>query len=134
MTNIKILANIYILKYIDVDIKDIIMVDNNIELYKLKAELCKTFSDPKRLIIINELRNGEKAVGDLAQDIGLSQAVVSRQLAILREKGVVKPRREGTNVYYSLTDSKIGEACDLVHQILLSQIEKNIEFTEKLIT
>ena|SRR4030043_2264792 len=110
------------------------MVNYNIELYKLKAELCKTFSDPKRLIIISELRNGEKAVGDLAQDLGLSQAVVSRQLAILRDKGVVKPRREGTNVYYSLTDPKIGEACDMVHEILLKQIEKNREFTEKLIT
>ena len=109
------------------------MTNHNMELYKLKAELCKTFSDPKRLIIISELRSGEKAVGELAQNVGLSQAVVSRQLAILRDKGVVKPRREGTNVYYSLTDLKIGEACDLVHQILLSQIEKNIEFTEKLI-
>ena len=110
------------------------MVSHNMELYKLKAELCKTFSDPKRLIIIAELRSGEKAVGDLAQALGLSQAVVSRQLAILRDRGVVRPRREGTNVYYSLTDAKIGEACDLVHEILLSQIEKNREFTEKLIT
>ena len=110
------------------------MVNRNMELYKLKAELCKTFSDPKRLIIIAELRSGEKAVGDLAQALGLSQAVVSRQLGILRDKGVVRPRREGTNVYYSLTDAKIGEACDLVHEILLNQIEKNREFTEKLIT
>jgi DNA-binding transcriptional ArsR family regulator len=105
----------------------------NLELYKLKAELCKTFSDPKRLIILAELRHGEKAVGELAQSLGISQAVVSRQLAILREKGVVTPRREGTTVYYSLTDSKIGEACDLVHEILLKQIEKDRELTERLI-
>jgi len=106
----------------------------NLELYKLKAELCKTFSDPKRLIILAELRHGEKAVGELAQSLGISQAVVSRQLAILREKGVVTPRREGTTVYYSLTDSKIGEACDLVHEILLKQIQKDRELTERLIT
>lgn len=110
------------------------MSNRNLELYKLKAELCKTFSDPKRLIILDELRDGEKAVGDLAVALKISQAVVSRQLAILREKGVVKPRREGTTVYYSLTDPKICEACDLVHEILLNQIGKNRELTEKLIT
>ena len=104
------------------------------ELYKLKAELCKTFADSKRLIIINELRNGEKAVGDIAENLGISQAVVSRQLAILRDRGVVRPRREGTNVYYSLSDSKIGEACDLIHQVLLNQIEKNRELSERLIS
>ena len=109
------------------------MSGHNLELYKLKAELCKTFSDPKRLIIISELRSGEKSVGDLARVLQISQAVVSRQLAILREKGVVLPRREGTNVYYSLTDPKIGEACDLVHEVLLNQIGKNRELSERLI-
>jgi DNA-binding transcriptional ArsR family regulator len=109
------------------------MSGHNLELYKLKAELCKTFSDPKRLIIISELRSGEKSVSDLSRVLEINQAVVSRQLAILREKGVVTPRREGTNVYYSLTDPKIGEACDLVHEVLLNQIEKNRELSERLI-
>ncbi len=106
----------------------------NMELYKLKAELCKTFADPNRLIIINELRSGEKLVGDLVQTLGIPQAVVSRHLAILRSRGAVRPRRKGINVYYSLTDPKICEACDLVHGILLNQIEKNRELAERLIT
>jgi DNA-binding transcriptional ArsR family regulator len=90
------------------------------ELYALKAELCKTFADPKRLMIINELRNGECTVGDLAVAIKTPQAIVSRHLAILRDRGVVKPRREGNNVYYSLTDSQIMAVCDMMHQILLN--------------
>lgn len=110
------------------------MVRHNLELYKLKAELCKTFSDPKRLIIINELRSGEKSVSDLSRVLEINQAVVSRHLAILRERGVVLPRREGTNVYYSLADHKIGEACDLVHEVLLNQIEKNRALSERLTT
>ncbi len=105
----------------------------DMELFKLKAELCKTFSDPKRLLIINKLRNCEKTVGDLARSLELNQSVVSRHLAILRSKGIVQPRREGTCVSYSLTDPKIGEACDLVHQVLLSQMEKNKELAEKFI-
>ncbi len=103
------------------------------ELYELKAELCKVFADPRRLQIIDGLRGGERTVGELVRILGAPQAVVSRHLAVLRERGVVKARREGTSVYYSLTDGKIGEACDLVHQILLNQIEKNRQLAEKLI-
>ncbi len=105
----------------------------NPEIYKMKAELCKTFSEPKRLIIIDALSDGERSVGDLARVIDLDQAVVSRHLGILRERGVVRARRDGTSVYYSLSDTKICEACDLVHQILLTQIKKNGELAEKLV-
>jgi DNA-binding transcriptional ArsR family regulator len=104
----------------------------NIELYRLKAELCKTFSDPKRLMIINELRGGEKSVSNLVAVLKIPQAVVSRNLAILRHRGIVKTRREGVNIYYSLSNSKIAEACDLVHQILLEQVAKNQEIADKI--
>ena len=103
----------------------------NLEIFKLKAELCKAFSDPKRLLIINELRNGEKQVGDLAQTLGMPQAVVSRHLALLRSRGVLTPRREGTHIYYGLTDLRIVEACDLVHEVLLNHLSKNRELAEK---
>jgi ArsR family transcriptional regulator len=110
-----------------------LLARHNLELYALKAELCKTFADAKRLIIINELRAGETTVGELARLLEFPQAVVSRHLAILRDKGVVQYRREGTSVYYSLSDPKIGEACDMVHQILLDRIEKNRELTARLV-
>ncbi|MFC1923933.1 ArsR/SmtB family transcription factor [Chloroflexota bacterium] len=105
----------------------------NQELYKLKAELCKTFADPNRLIIINELRNSEKQVGKLVQILQIPQAVVSRHLAILRNKGIVKARRQGTKVYYSLTDPKIGEACDMVHQVLLNNLERNRDLVKNIV-
>jgi ArsR family transcriptional regulator len=101
------------------------------DLYKLKAELCKTFSDPKRLIIISELRDGEKAVGELVATLKIPQAVVSRHLAILRNRGVVKARREGVSVFYSLTSLKIIDACDIVHEVLLDQMARNREIAEK---
>jgi DNA-binding transcriptional ArsR family regulator len=110
-----------------------LLARHNLELYSLKAKLCKTFADPKRLIIIDELRQGETTVGELARLLEFPQAVVSRHLAILRDKGVVQYRREGTSVYYSLSDPKIGDACDMVHQILLDQIEKNRELAERLV-
>jgi DNA-binding transcriptional ArsR family regulator len=97
----------------------------DLELYQLKAEIGKTFSDPKRLMIINELRDGEKTVSELIESLEIPQAVLSRSLAILRSRGVVKPRRNGNNVYYSLTDARICDACDIVHEILLDQMADN---------
>lgn len=107
-------------------------LEYNPELYTLKAELCKTFADPKRLMIINKLGNGECTVGDLAVAICTPQAIVSRHLALLRDRGVVKPRREGNNIYYSVTDPQIIVVCNMMHQILLNQIEKNKELAERL--
>ena len=104
----------------------------NVELYRLKAELCKTFSDPKRLMIISELRSGEKSVGNLVAVLKIPQAVVSRNLAILRHRGIVRTRRQGVNIYYSLSDAKIVVACDIVHQILLEQVAKNREIADKI--
>ena len=106
----------------------------DLELYRLKAELCKTFADPSRLIIIEELANGEKSVGDLVRILRVPQAVVSRHLGILRERGAVRPRRQGTSVYYSLTDRRLCEACQLVHQILLNQIVQRRELADRLVS
>jgi len=106
----------------------------NMELYRMKAQLCKTFADPTRLMIIQELRNGEKSVSDLQTTLDIPQAAVSRHLAVLRERGVVQTRRGGTNVYYRLSNVKICEACDLVHEILINQIKNNRETAEKLIS
>jgi DNA-binding transcriptional ArsR family regulator len=104
----------------------------DLDLFRRKAELCKTFSDPKRLIIISELRGGEKSVSDLVATLQVPQAVVSRHLAILRNRGVVMTRRKGVNIYYRLTDPKIVEACDIVHEILMEQMARNREIAEKL--
>ncbi|HJX13705.1 MAG TPA: metalloregulator ArsR/SmtB family transcription factor [Dehalococcoidales bacterium] len=104
----------------------------NLELYKLKAELCKTFSDPTRLMIIHELRGGEKTVGDLVAALESPQAVISRHLAVLRGKGIVVARREGVNMYYRLTSNRIVDACDIVHEVLLEQVARNRDIAEKL--
>jgi ArsR family transcriptional regulator len=106
---------------------------HNFELYKLKAEISKAFSDPKRLIIIAELRDEEKTVTELVDSIGISQAIISRQLAILRSAGVVTPRRAGNNIFYRLSDKRICEACDIVHEVLLERLAKNREMADSLL-
>lgn len=96
-----------------------------IEIFKMQAEICKTLSDPKRLMIVHELREGELSVGQLGTRLELPQANVSQHLAILRKRGIVGTRREGTTVFYSLTSCKIGEACDMVRSVLSEQLSGN---------
>ena len=93
------------------------------EVLRLQAELCKSLSDPKRLRIIQELREGEKAVSEMAEILGLKQSNTSQHLAVLRRIGVIKPRKEGNVVYYRLSDTKIAEACDLVHEVIARQLQ-----------
>jgi ArsR family transcriptional regulator, virulence genes transcriptional regulator len=105
----------------------------NLEIYRLKAEVSKTFSDPKRLIIITELRDGEKTVTELVEGTGIAQAVLSRQLGILRTHGIVKPRRDGNKIFYRISDIRICQACDIVHEVLMDQLAGNREVARKLL-
>ena len=105
----------------------------NLELYKMQAELCKTFAEPRRLIIIQELRDGEKSVSELQAAVDIPQPVVSHHLSILKAKGIFRARRAGRNTYYYLTNPKICEACDIVHEILVLQMKTSNELTKKLI-
>jgi len=82
-------------------------------------------ADAKRLMILHELRDSEASVGQLVSSLGLPQSNVSQHLAILRERGIVTTRREGTTIYYKLANPKIGEACDLVREVLADQLSQN---------
>ena len=99
--------------------------DSKIQLFKHQAGICKTLADAKRLMILHELRDGEMSVGQLASNLGLPQSNVSQHLAILRERGIVTTRRDGTTIYYKLANPKIGEACDLVREVLADQLSQN---------
>lgn len=66
------------------------------------SALMKTLSSPRRLMILCQLVEGERAVGDLAARLQMQSAAVSQQLALLRREGIVRTRRDGQSVYYSL--------------------------------
>lgn len=93
--------------------------------YELHAEVCKTFGHPKRLYIIDSLRNKELSVSELARITKMDISNLSQHLNILREKGMVKPRREGTSVFYSLADPNIIQAYDLISEVLTKRIKEN---------
>lgn len=71
------------------------------------AETLKAVAHPIRLQIVNILMNGERSVGDLVRKLGTKQSLTSQQLSILKSRGVLKSRRNGNVVYYSLKNSGI---------------------------
>ena len=71
------------------------------------AELFKTLGDPTRVRIMDALAKTEFCVCDLAELLGLSQSATSHQLRVLRNNRLVKYRREGKMVYYSLDDNHV---------------------------
>jgi ArsR family transcriptional regulator len=95
------------------------------ELYKLHAEMCKVFSNPIRLEILNSLRDKEMSVTELVEKTKLSQANISQHLAIMKYKGIVISNRRGKNIYYKLTNPKIIQAFDIIKDVLIEKLKKD---------
>jgi ArsR family transcriptional regulator len=87
-------------------------------LYRMHAEFLKTVANPKRLAILDLLRNGRSSVTDLARAMELPLASVSQELAPLRTAGIVWTQREGKTVYYGLASPKAQRACDLMAEAM----------------
>src|ERR1039457_1577452 len=70
--------------------------------FRAHAELCKALANEHRLAILYTLSQGEKCVSDLAAEIGISVHNVSQHLRLLKERGLVRSRKEAQTVYYSI--------------------------------
>jgi len=81
------------------------------------AELMKALSSENRLMLLCQLAEEEKTVGRLAEDLGLRQAAVSQQLALLRKDGLVTARREGQSMHYSLTGREARAVITLLYEL-----------------
>lgn len=73
------------------------------------AEMFSALSDPSRLRIIAELISGEKNVGTIAEQVGLSESATSHHLRSLRQMRIVQARKEGRQVFYSLIDDHVRQ-------------------------
>ncbi len=98
---------------------------NDIEdqMYRLHAEICSTLANPKRLKIINVLREREVSATELLSILKVPKANLSQHMTVLRQKGIVVARREGNTVYYRLARPKILKAFDLMRELLFEVFE-----------
>jgi DNA-binding transcriptional ArsR family regulator len=71
------------------------------------SELLGAMANPRRLMVLCKLIDGEKSVNMLAQSVGLSQSALSQHLAKLREKGLVTTRRDAQTIWYGLASQEV---------------------------
>jgi len=95
------------------------------EVYRIHAEMCKVFSNPTRLEILNLIRDKEMSVTELIVKTKLNQANISQHLSIMKSKDIVSSNRNGKNIYYKLANPKIIKAFDMIREILIERLKKN---------
>jgi DNA-binding transcriptional ArsR family regulator len=80
-------------------------------------ELLKALANSHRLMILCELKDGERSVSALERVVPLAQSALSQHLAKLREGGIVTTRREAQTIYYSLSDQRVARLIEVLHEL-----------------
>jgi len=92
------------------------------EIFERQARICKAFAHPGRLRILDLLGDGEKGIAELQSASGISKTGMSQHVAILKSVGVIATRRNGKQIYCSLSMPEVKQACQLIRKVLHAQI------------
>ncbi len=91
-------------------------IDMLVENARMASDFLKALSHEARLVILCLLLEGEKSVTEIEQTLSLRQPAVSQQLARLRADDLVETRRDGKNIYYSLSRSEVRDVIEALHK------------------
>ena len=100
------------------------------EIYARHAEMCKVFSHPLRLQIVNALRDKEMSVSDMASRLRVAVGNLSQHLNMMKQRRVLITRKERNIVYYRLANPKILAAFDVIREILFEQMQRESTIVE----
>ena len=100
------------------------------QIYQYHAEMCQVFSHPKRLEVINVLRDGEMTVTELAQKLELTVGNLSQHLSMMKERHILASRKEGNMVYYRIHNPKLIRCFDMMREMLFDQIKQDAALIE----
>jgi ArsR family transcriptional regulator len=100
------------------------------EVNQLHAEICGGLADPNRIMILYTLFQSPHNVTELSNELEMSQPLVSRHLKVLRERGMVTSKRNGTVIVYSLADKRLVQALDLLRAAMRDMMAKRAELVE----
>ncbi len=95
-----------------------------LEVVDLIAERFRLLGEPMRIRILDRLRDGERGVGELAEDLGTSQQNVSKHLAVLVRDGIVAREKRGTSVRCRIADPTVFDLCEVVCDGLGRDLER----------
>jgi len=100
------------------------------EITQLHAEICAGLADPNRIMILYTLSQSPRNVTELCNELKMPQPLVSRHLKVLRERGMVTSRRQGTVITYILADDRLIQALDLLRSVMRDGLTKRAELVE----
>jgi len=95
--------------------------------YEARAKILKAMAHPTRLFIVDELSHQEKCVCELTKMIGADVSTVSKHLSILKNAGIVKDEKRGTQVYYSLKVKCVLNFLSCVESVMKSSVKEQLE-------
>lgn len=102
------------------------------QIWEMQADICQTLANPKRLQILHLLKGGELSVGAMVKALGVAKPNLSQHLGVMRQKGILVARREGTTIYYRLAAPHITEACKIMRQVLLEALAARGELSRSI--
>ena len=92
------------------------------QIFEMQVRICKAFANSTRLRMLDLLAKHEHTVSDLQGLLGITLPNVSQHLSILKAAGVVSTRRDGKQIYCSLTLPEVKQACQLIRDVLRAQL------------
>jgi len=100
------------------------------ETVELIAQRFRALGEPMRLRLLMALQGGERIVGELVDELETSQANISKHLQVLSSAGLLRRRKQGLNVFYSVADPSIFNMCEMV----CGSLKKHLDAQSRLLT
>lgn len=108
------------------------MPHNAKPVHEVKATLFRVLGHPARVRILELLADGERSVGTLQAELGLDSGGTSQHLAALRRIGLVRSRREGTMVWYRVSDDRVFDMLAAARDVITRQLASQQEILREL--
>lgn len=101
-------------------------------IFELHADVCKALGHPLRIEVIDILQETELCFTDILDITGGLKSNLSQHLSVMTKKGILKTRRDGQCIYFSLSSKKVAQACLLMREVLIDTLQKQNKVLEKL--
>jgi ArsR family transcriptional regulator len=104
----------------------------NKKIFELHAEVCRALGHSLRIEVIDLLQDKELCFTDILDVTGGLKSNLSQHLSVMTKKGILKSRRDGQFIYFSLSSKKVAQACRLMREVLMDSLKKQKDLLEKM--
>jgi ArsR family transcriptional regulator len=107
------------------------MTENEKSISEARAKILKALAHPSRMFIVDKIKEKPYCVCELAEMIGVDQSTTSKHLSILKNAGIIKDRKKGTTVYYSLRCKCIMKFIGCIEDVIRMNMERDLQLLGK---